>query len=75
MSDYKPMAMLSFGSSQLVLPVEDAVAAFTLICNATVVEYDWNTQTYKHSPPRSTSRPELKVFTLEDFAALSLTKE
>ena len=66
-----PRALLSMGGVQIVLPVDEAVQAFRLLCAGETVEYDWNTRQYKRATGSST-RPELKMFTFDEYAAMLL---
>ena len=76
MSDqHIPQALLSFGHHTVVLPVEDAVAAFTLLCKGDAVEYDWSTKAFKRLKSDSSYLPSLKMFSLADCAALALNTD
>ena len=70
-----PRALLSFGHHSIVLPVEDAVAAFALLCKGDAVEYDWSTKAHKRLNADSGYLPSLKMFSITDYAALTLNTD
>jgi hypothetical protein len=59
------------GGVQIVMPVDDAVQAFRLLCGGEAVEFSWDTRQYKRSTA-SSIRPELKMFTFDEYAAMLL---
>lgn len=70
-----PRALVTLGGTHVVLPVEDAVAAFTLLCKGDVVNYDWSSKTYKRAEANSSDYPSLRMFSLADYAALTLNTD
>lgn len=70
-----PRALLSFGHFSIVLPVEDAVAAFALLCKGDAVEYEWSSKAHKRLKSDSTYLPSLKMFSVADYAALTLNTD
>lgn len=70
-----PRALVTLGGTHVVLPVEDAVAAFTLLCKGDVVNYDWSSKTYKRVEADSSYVPSLKMFSLAEYAALTLNND
>lgn len=70
-----PMALLEIGGTCVVLPAEVATQVFTLLCHGEVVDYDWNTKSYKRSSPDSHRTPTLKTFSHVQYAQLALNDD
>ena len=70
---YEPRALLEFGSTTVLLPVDDAIAAFKVLCNGEPVQYDWSALGYKRVKPQSRDGGvSLRTFSLTDYASLAL---
>lgn len=68
---YAPRALLEFGGTSLLMPVDDALAAFKMLCNGDAVQYDWEKKGYKRVTSHS-NNVSLRTFSLTDYAALAL---
>lgn len=66
-----PMALLEFGGTSIVLPIDAATQAFALLCQGEIVDYSWSDRVYRRvtDPARA---PMLKTFSLTQYAQLAL---
>lgn len=71
-TQYEPRALLEFGGTSLVMPVDEAVAAFKMLCSGELVQYDWEKKGYKRCQPSSSGGVSMRMFTLTDYASLAL---
>jgi hypothetical protein len=62
------------GANAVVLPVEIAAQVFTLLCQGEKVSYDWQTKTYRRDR-EAHSQPALRMFSIADYATLSLNDD
>ncbi len=70
---YEPKALLEFGSISVMLPVEDAITAFKVLCNGECVTYSWEKKGYLRAKPESHGGVSLKMFSVRDYATLALS--
>ena len=68
----KPMALVSVPYGDILLSADDACAVFKILCKAAIVEYDWNSKTYKLKDTKNDGAAKLRTFSFEDYAALAL---
>jgi hypothetical protein len=68
---YEPRALLEFGSTAILLPVDDAIMAFKMLCNGEPVRYNYGASGYKRESS-SNSGVSLKMFSVTDYASLAL---
>ena len=69
---YEPRALMEFGGTSILLPTEDALAAFKLLCKGEPVRYDWEKKGYKREVTTSNGGVSLRTFSLSDYAQLAL---
>lgn len=70
---YEPRALLEFGGTSILMPTEDALAAFKLLCKGEPVRYDWEKKGYKRDKTTSANAGvTLRTFSLSDYAQLAL---
>ena len=69
---YEPKALLEFSGTSILLPLDEAVAAFKMLCNGECVTYSWEKKGYKRAKPESHSGVSLKMFSITDYASLAL---
>ncbi len=69
---YEPKALLEFSGTSILLPVDEAIMAFKMLCNGEPVQYDWSKKGYKREKTGSNSGVSLKMFTITDYASLAL---
>jgi len=62
------------GAYAVVLPVEIAQQVFTLLCQGEKVSYDWQSKTYRRDREPQ-SQPALRMFSIADYATLSLNDD
>lgn len=72
---YEPKALLEFGGTSLVLPVDKAVEVFRMLCAGDPVQYDWEKKGYKRTTPSSNGGVSLRTFSLTDYASLALSSD
>lgn len=53
----------------IIMPIDEGMEVFKALCVAEAVSYDWQDKSYK----RTEHQPSLHVFSLADYAKLSLT--
>lgn len=71
-SKYEPKALLDIGGTSVLLPVDEAIAAFKMLCAGECVQYSWEKKGYKRVKPDSHSGVSLKMFSITDYASLAL---
>jgi hypothetical protein len=69
---YEPRALLEFSGSSILLPVDDAIVAFKLLCNGEPVQYSWDKKGYQRVKTQSSGGVNLRMFTITDYASLAL---
>ncbi len=69
---YEPKALLEFSGTSILLPLDEAVAAFKMLCHGEPVQYSWDKKGYKRAKPESHSGVSLKMFSVTDYASLAL---
>lgn len=69
---YEPKALLEFGGTSVLLPVEEAITAFKMLCAGECVQYSWEKKGYKRTKPDSHGSISLKMFSITDYASLAL---
>jgi hypothetical protein len=68
----QPRAIINFGGMAVLLPVDDAIAAFKLLCNGEAVTYSWEKKGYKRVTSEAGESPALRMFSITDYASLAL---
>lgn len=68
---YEPRALLEFGGTSLVMPVDEALTAFKMLCAGDAVQYDWEKKGYKRVTSHSNG-VSLRTFSVTDYASLAL---
>jgi len=72
-SKYEPKALLEIGGTSVLLPVDEAIATFKMLCAGDCVQYSWEKKGYKRIKPDShASAVSLKMFSITDYASLAL---
>ena len=71
---YEPKALLEFSGTSVLLPVDEAVTAFKMLCSGEIVRYDYSKSGYKRESSAS-SGVSLKMFTITDYASLALNSD
>lgn len=60
------------GAQCIVLPVEQAMQVFALLCGGTKVKYDWQTKTHTID---NEYLPTLRMFSITEYATLQLSQD
>ncbi len=69
---YEPKALLEFSGTSILLPLDEAITAFKMLCHGEPVQYSWEKKGYKREKTGSSGGVSLKMFSVTDYATLAL---